>query len=242
MLTHIKLLALVSGAALAVALAPAPQGATIQLDEAAVFIEYNSTDQDVGIQFAWDGEPWKTMRVLAPDSRTALHVKAGKGVKEQGLTEGFFESGEPSLVDLPWQDFLDRFPEGEYAFQGTTLEGDRLEGKAAFSHLMPAAPVNLSPAHDGLVPALAPLPISFDPVTQDLQGGPLDPELYEVVVESEGDPRRTFSITLPGDTNTPMVTLPHDFMLPATQYKLEVIVQAENGNRSITETLFSTSP
>ena len=36
-------------------------GDAIPLDDAEVFIEFNSTDGDFGIQFFWDGEPWKKM-------------------------------------------------------------------------------------------------------------------------------------------------------------------------------------
>jgi hypothetical protein len=37
--------------------ATASAGEVVELDEAEVFIEWNSTDTDFGIQFFWDGEP-----------------------------------------------------------------------------------------------------------------------------------------------------------------------------------------
>jgi hypothetical protein len=47
-------------------------------------------------------------------------------------------------------------------------------------------------------------------------------------------------MTLRGDTANPSVTLPPEFLDPGTDYKFEVIVQEESGNRTISETEFST--
>ena len=109
----------------------------IELDEAEVFIEYNSTDGDFGIQFFWDGEPWKWMMVKNERRRPVLSVWANKNVKAQGLTEGFFESAEPTLDELSFEEFLDRFPEGEYTFRGKTLDRKWLVGEADFTHVIP---------------------------------------------------------------------------------------------------------
>ena len=67
----------------------------VELDEAEVFIEYNSTDGDFGIHFFWDGEPWRWMTVKNERKRPVLSVWTNKNVRAQGLTEGFFESAEP---------------------------------------------------------------------------------------------------------------------------------------------------
>jgi hypothetical protein len=235
--------------ALPVLLAPAlllltgsiPRGGQqeIELDEAAVFIEFNHTDGDFGIQFFWDGDPWDRMNVEGPDGKSVLTVVARRSVQEQGLTEGFFESAEPSKKVLSMEEFLGRFPEGMYQFSGETLEGDVLVGEAEFTHVIPAPPQNLWPAEGDRVRARMPLVASFDAVTQDLDGGPLTPELYEVVVEAE-DEVRIFSVVLEGDVARPKVTVPPEFLLAGTEYKLEVIVQAEGGNRTISETTFST--
>ena len=36
------------------------------------------------------------------------------------------------------EDFLDRFPEGEYGFSGKGMEGEKLVGEANFTHVLPA--------------------------------------------------------------------------------------------------------
>ena len=209
----------------------------IELDEAAVFIEFNSTDGDFGIQFFWDGEPWRRMKVEDEDDRTVLRVQAAQNVAAQGLTEGFFESAEPPTSVLNMQQFFARFPEGEYEFEGRTLNGEELEGETEFTHVLPAPPSNLWPTDGDEVDHTLPLVVSFDAVTQDLDGNPLSPELYEVVVETDS---RDFSIVVDGDDPAPSVTIPPEFLDPATEYKFEVIVQEESGNRTISETEFET--
>ncbi len=212
----------------------------VELDEAEVFIEFNSTDGDFGIQFFWDGEPWKRMRVGLEDARPVLNVKVRGKLKDQGLTEGFFESAEPSADELSMEEFLERFPEGEYEFEGRTLEGDEIEGETEFTHTLPAPPANLWPADGDMVSHALPLVVSFDAVTEDLDGEELEPELYELIVETEDEILQVFSIILTGDTAAPAVTIPPEFLTPATEYKFEVIVQEESGNRTISETEFET--
>ena len=213
----------------------------VELDEAEVFIEFNSTDTDFGIQFFWDGEPWEKMKVEGPDGKTVLKVKVSKSVKKQGLTEGFFESAEPPASVLPMKEFLKRFPAGDYEFEGKTLEGKEIEGETELTHIIPAPPKNLSPKQGAEVSPSLPLVVSFDAVTKDLDGESLEPELYQVVVETENDILRVFSIILEGDVSSPSVTVPPEFLQPDTEYKFEVIVQEESGNRTISETEFSTT-
>jgi hypothetical protein len=213
-------------------------GDEVQLEEARVFIEFNSTDNDIGIQFFWDGEAWAKMRVNDPDKQAILRVRASKGLGDQGLTEGFFESDEPTADELSIEEFFERFPEGEYEFEGKTLEGDELEGEAEFSHTLPAAPANLYPAEGTLLDARDPLVASFDAVTSDLEGQPLTPDLYHVVIEQDDD--HFLEVVLPGGTAHPAVTVPPEFLASGTEYKLEVIAQEEGGNRTISETSFAT--
>jgi len=215
---------------------------TIELDEAEVFIEWNSTDDDYGIQFFWDGEPWRKMRVRNTRGKKVLDVRTRKNLREQGLTEGFFESAEPDTSEVTMEEFLERFPEGEYTFRGTSNERDRLVGEAEFTHTLPAPPENLSPAA-GDVMSNAGFTVSFNAVTEDTDGSPIDIEYYEVVVEKEDDEPilQTFKVILPpGQTS---VFVPGEFLEANTEYKLEVIAVEESGNKTITETdgLFTTN-
>jgi hypothetical protein len=138
------------------------------------------------------------------------------------------------------EEFLARFPEGEYEFEGWTLEGDELEGEDELTHTLAAPPVNLYPADGDVIDASQRLVVSFDAVVSDLDGDPLTPELYEIVVETEGEILRKFTIVLEGDERNPSVLVPPSFVEPGLEYKLEVIVQEESGNRTIAETEFTT--
>ena len=57
----------------------------------------------------------------------------------------FFESAEFPPEELPLDDFLGRFSEGDYTFTGQTLEGEMLVGTSTFTHLIPEPPVIADP-------------------------------------------------------------------------------------------------
>lgn len=209
-------------------------GNIIELDEAEVFIEWNSTDTDFGIQFFWDSSGFTSMQVKNESGQPVLNIKTSKNVRQQGLTEGFFESVEPPSSEVSMEQFLARFPEGKYTFKGKHIDRGWLVGEAEFTHTLPAPPENLSPEEDDVVSHLG-FTASFDPVTEDAEGNSLDPELYVVVIEKEDDDPilQTFTVILPPTQTS--VDVPAQFLEPDTEYKLEVIVQEESGNRTIAE-------
>jgi hypothetical protein len=215
--------------------APASAGEVVELDEAEVYIEWNSTDTDYGIQFFWDSGGFTRMTVRNESGQKALDVRTRKNVRQQGLSEGFFESVEPPSDEVSMEEFFARFPEGDYSFEGKGIEGERLEGETEFTHSLPTPPVNLSPpagaqvSHQGFL-------ASFDHLEVDTEGDPLPVEFYVVVVEKEDDDPilQVYEVILrPGQTS---VWVPEEFLEPDTDYKLEVIAQEESGNRTISET------
>jgi len=157
-----------------------------ELDEAEVFIEWNSTDTDYGIQFFWDCSGFKNMKVRNTHGKLVLDIKTSRNVRAQGLTEGFFESVEPPSSELSMEEFMDRFPEGDYTFRGKGIEGEWLVGETELTHTLPAPPGNLYPAEDDEVSHEG-FEAGFDPVTEDTEGNPIDIEFYVVVVEKEDD-------------------------------------------------------
>jgi hypothetical protein len=86
-------------------------------------------------------------------------------------------------------------------------------GEADFTRVLPALPENLSPEEDDGVSHQS-FVASFDEVTEDSYGDPLDIELYEVVVEKEEDEPilQVFSVILP-PTQTE-VFVPGEFSSP----------------------------
>lgn len=208
--------------------------AVVELDEAEVFIEWNSTDTDFGIQFFWDSIGFTKMSLHNERGQKVLDVETKKNVRAQGLTEGFFESVEPPASELSMEEFFERFPEGEYRYRGWSIDGDLLMGETELTHDLLAPPSNLSPAEGDLVSHMG-FTASFDVAPVSTEGDPLDIEFCELVVEGiEDEPiLRVFSVILaPGTTE---VDVPAQFLTPGAEYKLEVICQEASGNRTITE-------
>ena len=136
----------VAGIAASVALAYVPSGWADEHDEgpefevAEVFTELNDTDGDLGLHALIDGDEWILLKIRDPDGRRVLKVKARGSVGEQGLTEFFFESAEPTFDELTPVEFFERFPEGEYELEGTSVDGEEMEAETEFTHVVPAPP------------------------------------------------------------------------------------------------------
>jgi hypothetical protein len=246
---HMRLFAIILLTSVAVfftmgetALAKRKKKNSVELDEAKVFIEWNYSDTDYGIQFFWDSLGFTRMMVFNHRGKKVLDVNTKRNVRAQGLTEAAFESVEPEADELSKDEFFARFPEGDYEFWGRSIEGGWLYGEAEFTHILPAPPENLYPEGEAIVAATG-FFAGFDEVTMDADGNPLDIELYQLVVEKlDDDPiLQKYEIILrPSMTE---VWVPEAFLEEDTAYKLEVIVQEETGNRTISETdAFCTGP
>lgn len=218
----------------AVVLFLGPPSLAAQFPEARIYIEYNSTDNDLGFHVFLDAEDWKTVKIVNPDGHTIFEV-AGKGAyQDLGLSELFFEGAEPSLFDFPLEDLLGLFPEGKYTFIGTTVEGHSLMSKASFTHAVPAGP-DVSASDDTVSGDT--LNICWDPVTEkaiDPAGGifpdePINVVAYQVIV----DP---FQVTIPATDTQMCVTLPTQFVasLSPGTHGFEVLAIDASGNQTIT--------
>src|SRR5688500_7322279 len=120
---HIRALSLIAMAALAVGTAATDSWAAEDEEETSlggkIILEFNATDEDLGIQAFCGGPSWEVVEIVGPDGRKVFHMDRGS-LKELGMNELSFESEEPSLEDLPLEQFLALFPEGEYDFVGKT--------------------------------------------------------------------------------------------------------------------------
>ncbi len=67
-------------------------GAQIPCTFQRMWIEYNSTADDAGIQVYFDAEAWKRVKLLGPGAKEILEFEAARNFKELGLTELRFES------------------------------------------------------------------------------------------------------------------------------------------------------
>jgi len=214
----------------------------VELDETRLIIEFNETDQDVGIQFFIDADGWQSLRIFDPAGKEIFDARTkGRLLDQGGVAELFVESEEPTLEDLPLDAFLERFPEGTYTFAGRAVDGAKLTGEAEFSHGIPAGPEITLPVVSGEECATnvgIPVTVMWNDVTATIDGDPIDIEAYEVIVE--GDDLEMIDVVMPADAGTAL-TVPGEALEPGTEYDLEVLAIAENGNQTITETCFVTA-
>lgn len=234
-----------------------------EFDELRALIEVNTTDGDAGFQILIDGDGWRDVRVDDPNGQKIYSVSGDKSVKEQGLTESFFESSEPECSEegFSLSDTLDRFPAGEYSVSGKSTDNQQMEGEAILTHAIPAAPGNLMPSMGSIGVNPANTVISW---TEDVGGlglcpangadipNPADVPLfgYEVVVEREfPEPLMVFVAEVSPTTNSVNVS-PQFMATPAGGiFKYEIIAIEERmidgevvkGNQSIAESFFCTT-
>jgi hypothetical protein len=174
-------------------------------------------------------EDWRRLKIVNPDERTIFNVEGRGPYKELGMTELFFEGAEPSLADVPLAELLDLFPEGDYEFDGRTVDGADLDGTATFSHAIPAGPVvtaTLGPSNS--------LVIGWTPVTSPPPGFPNEPITiagYQVIVGS-------FQATVPSTTTSLTVSPEFVASLPAGTNPFEVLAIEASGNQTLTEGSF----
>ena len=211
-----------------------PSAQAVKLEVAEIIMEINDTDGDAGIQIFLDGEDWDAMEVTMPDGTVLLNVLAEDAIAEQGLTEMYFESAEPSFDEQSLDEFLDLFPAGRYRYRGTTTEGDVLSGRAKLTHVIPEAPVVLSPV-DGSVVNPNNVVIDWLPVPNPPGSKIVG---YQVIVEKDQGKLRTFTADV--NEGVTQMTVPAEFMQSGKDYKGEVIAIERSGNQIITEFEFET--
>src|SRR5262245_39069730 len=84
----------------------------IAFEDSRIIIEFNSTDQDVGVQFFLDAEGWQDVQIFNPRGKQIFAAAAtGRLLKQGGGAELFLESAEPTLDELPLEEFFELFPE-----------------------------------------------------------------------------------------------------------------------------------
>ena len=167
----------------------------IPFDEISFFFEFNSTDNDLGVQLCLGADPWKRLKITDPDGKTIMDVKGKGSLKEFGLSSLFFESNEPPLDEVSKEEIFDLFPEGQYKFTGRTIEGDKLEGTVMLSHDIPDGPEILTPEEDECVD-----PDNVE-ITWSLVTTPagIEIESYQIIVTNDDDPQFEYNVRLPSD-------------------------------------------
>ena len=239
---------------------------------AELYFELNDTDEDLGIHGKIDGGPWKNIWIRDPFYRLMMKVKARGRLRQQAVTELFFESAEPTFDDLEPDEFFDRFPEGDYSIYGWSEENKLLKGESLIRHVMPAPPSGIVVSdvpinHKTVDCESEDLPevelgeeddviISWDPVEDSHptigDEGDIEAALYQVVIEfdvevDEEDFESVFSVDLP-PTVTEM-TIPRAYIDLGLddegegEFKFEILVkEEEGGNQTAAESCFEVVP
>lgn len=210
--------------------------------ETKIIIEVNATAGDAGIQIFVDAEGWQRLEVFDPKGQKIVDVTGSNSVGKQGITELFFESAEPSFEEQSLEELFALFPEGNYTFRGTTVDGQPLNGKAQLSHAIPAGPQIVSPAEDTAVAPNAPIVIDWNAVTTPFPGttAPVKIAGYQVIVEQvKPQPLRVFSVNVSATTTS--VTVSPEFIQANAEYDFEVLAIEAGGNQTISEGSFTTA-
>ena len=225
---------------------------TTEIATAKLIIEFNSTDDDIGVHGAFDDHGWKALCVFDPNGRLVLQVNPRSQLKDLTMAGIFFESREPPSSEFSFADLQRTFPEGDYTVRARTFDGKILVGAATFTHDVPAPPVIIAPAladdpsNTGQNPVpMQDLTIAWEDVTQTVAGGPVDITGYEVIVtkEEHDDPhgfsRPIYDVHVAPSLNS--LRLPVEFLEPDTVYEIEVLALETSGNQTITVGFFRTA-
>jgi hypothetical protein len=222
-------------------------GEIIPLKEAKLIIEHNAKDEDTGFQGFIDSEGWSELTVTGPDGAVLTFKGQGK-LGELGLTELFFETVEPENADVSIPDMLKILPEGEYVIKGTAMEAGERKGTtigtALLTHNIPEGPVLTSPAEGVSVPIDEDLVVSWNPVTQTIDGKSVNIISYQLIIEKDEPPhpnmigKRGLSMYLPASVTK--ITISKEFLEANTDYDWEVLAIEESGNQALNSSYFDT--
>lgn len=227
-------------------------GKTQEIATAKLIIEFNSTDDDMGVHGAFDDHGWSQLCVFDPSGRPVLEVGPQNQLRDLTMAGIFFESREPPGSEFSYAHLMAAFPEGEYPVEGLTFDGKLLVGSATFTHDVPAPPVITSPAlaDEPRGARRDPLPlqgliIDWNQVAETIAGDAVAITGYEVIVTKENheDPsgfsRPIYDVHVP--SNVTRLSVPAEFLQSGTVYEVEVLALETSGNQTITVGFFKTA-
>lgn len=196
-------------------------------------VEINATDGDAGLQMFLDDEAWNEIKIVNPAGALMIDLQAIGPLEDYGLTELFSESSEPPFDEFPLEEFKKLFPEGDYVFTGTLVDGTKLRSEVPLTHDFPAGPTILKPEDGGQVSAAA-LMIRWEPSAQTPPGVHIVG--YQVIVVREDGTRSLQADLVPSARK---FRVPKEFLQGGTEYKAEVLAIEASGNQTLTEVTFT---
>lgn len=229
-----------------------PGSRTTEIATAKLIIEYNATDNDIGVHGAFDDHGWDALCLFDPAGNPVLVVGPQGQLRDLTMAGIFFESREPPASEFSFADLAAAFPEGSYTLRGTLFDGTLLVGSATFTHDVPEPPTITSPeiADDPRgtkkhPEAIEDLVVGWDPVTHTLAGEPVEISGYQVIITKErhddphGFSRPVYDVHVPPTLTG--LSVPAEFFEADTVYELEVLALETSGNQTISVGFFRTA-
>jgi hypothetical protein len=222
----------------------------VELATAKLIIEYNATDDDLGVHGAFDDQGWSELCVFDPSGRPIAVFDPRSQLNDLTMAGVFFESREPPISEFSMDQLAAAFPEGEYTVRAKSFDGRVLIGTALFTHDVPIEPTIVAPdlaedpEHPGTPVPVEGLVVDWEPVTETLTGHPVEITGYEVIVtkEDHDDPhgfsRPIYDVHVPATLTS--LSVPPEFLEPETVYELEVLALETSGNQTISVGFFVT--
>jgi hypothetical protein len=182
------------------------------------------SDVEVVFEVKAENDGLAELLIVSPDGRTVVDFKAPES-STLGIRQFRFESPEPPDVAA----LKAAYPEGIYLFSGKTSAGDQLQGSSKLSHRLPAASIFIAPVPEAEDVPIKDLEISWRAVES----------VVFYIIEIEQD-ELSVNITarLPGSSTS--FSVPNDFLVPGTEYEMELGTVADEGNITFVETSFTT--
>jgi hypothetical protein len=197
-----------------------------KFENVAVYLEQTAEDEDCEIAFeavsATAG--LAALKVVAPDGRTVIDFRTADS--KLGMQHLILESPEPKNDGRLQADF----PPGVYKFMGASVAGRTLGGEATLSHRLPGVTRIVRPRPDEKNVPTTGLQVRWNPVKEAAA--------FILVIEDE-KAHREIKANLVSSATT--FTVPEGFLASGTEYKVAIGTVARDGNRSFTETAFTTT-
>jgi hypothetical protein len=205
---------------------PKPSKQLSEFESIEMFVEQNATDGDTEVVISVTGgdDGFRLFNVRSPEGRVVVATYS-LDPTIGGQRELAFESPEP-----PGAAILASYPEGIYRFYGETHRRERFAGEASLSHVLPPAPVILSP-QEGASVATGPLLIQWSALTG----------VAQIIVELENesvDPEQSIQFNLPPAATS--FEIPAAMLTAGSSYQLGIGSVSNNGNRVFVEVVFET--
>ena len=196
-----------------------------QFTEISIVLELNATDGDSEIVAFAKGQDigLDKLAVRAPDGRKIAKFNGDK--RGIGMREFLLESAEPPEMDR----VLASFPEGEYSFNGRTVEGGCLSGAAFLSHIAAPETIILSPTENEVIDR------NFVGVSWSALS---DVDAYIVELKNE-ETENTLIVDVPATSTS--FDVPASWLVADTEYQVVVTVITATGNKTNVESTFFTA-